>query len=132
MPLQILFIGSFTISSARFSKFDAAGNAILFQIKVFARNIKETALGRYFMKVTAPQFYAIKSHKANKQSSLNMKIDLRINSECGKIRTRKNIRIWTLFKQCCHCCLQCAHNSFDVLKQLKKVSLLPVSIQVKY
>ena len=36
----------------KFSKFDV-GSAILFQIKVFARNIKETTLGRCFIKVTA-------------------------------------------------------------------------------
>ena len=54
--LQILLIGSFTTSSARFSEFDA-GNVKLFQIKVFARNIKETTLARYFIKVTArPSF----------------------------------------------------------------------------
>ena len=34
------------INSARFSKFDA-GNMILFQIEVFVKNIKETALARY-------------------------------------------------------------------------------------
>ena len=52
----MLFIGSFTIISARFSKFDA-GNVILFQIKVFGRNIKETTLARYFIKVTTrPSF----------------------------------------------------------------------------
>ena len=54
--LDILFIGSFTASSARFSEFDA-GNIILFQIKVFARNIKETTLARYVIKVMArPSF----------------------------------------------------------------------------
>ena len=30
-----------------------AGNVILFQIKVFAGNIKETTLAKYFIKVTA-------------------------------------------------------------------------------
>ena len=49
--LEILFISSFTTSSARFSEFDA-GNDILFQIKVLARNIKETMLANYFIKVT--------------------------------------------------------------------------------
>ena len=42
---------SFTTSSARFSEFNA-GNKILFQIKIFAKTIKETTL--YFKKVTAP------------------------------------------------------------------------------
>ena len=44
-------------SSARFSKFNAE-NVILFQIiKVFGRNIKETTLAMYFIKVTAcPSF----------------------------------------------------------------------------
>ena len=50
--LWTLFIGSFTISSARFNEFDV-GNMILFEIKVFGRNIKETKLRRYFIKVTA-------------------------------------------------------------------------------
>ena len=45
-----------SISSAKFNKCDA-GNVILFQIKLFARNIKETMLARYFIKVTArPSF----------------------------------------------------------------------------
>ena len=47
----ILFLGSFTTSSARFSEFDA-GSVILFQVKVFSRNIKKTTLARYFIKVT--------------------------------------------------------------------------------
>ena len=47
---------SFNTSSSRFSKFDT-GNVILFQIKVFAGNIKKTVLARYFIKVTArPSF----------------------------------------------------------------------------
>ena len=50
--LQLLI----TTSSAKFNKFDA-GKVILFQIKVFAGNIKETMLGKYFIKVTArPSF----------------------------------------------------------------------------
>ena len=57
MFLWILFIGSFTTSYARFSKFEA-GNVILFQIKVFTRNVKETALARYFIKVTARPSFA--------------------------------------------------------------------------
>ena len=49
-------MGSFTTSCARFNEF-YAGNVILFQIKVNARNIKETTLARYFIKVTArPSF----------------------------------------------------------------------------
>ena len=47
---------SFTTSSGKFSKFGAS-NAILFQIKVFGKNIKETTLANYFTKVTArPSF----------------------------------------------------------------------------
>ena len=54
--LDILFVSSFTTNSTRFSNFDI-GNMVLFQIKVFGRNIKETALARYFIKVTAhPSF----------------------------------------------------------------------------
>ena len=37
--------------SERFNKFDV-GKLILFQIKVFTGNIKETTLARYFIKVT--------------------------------------------------------------------------------
>ena len=49
-------MSSFTTSSARFSKFDA-GNVILFQIKVFSRNIRETTLATYVIKVTVrPSF----------------------------------------------------------------------------
>ena len=41
---------------AKFSEFNA-GNVILFQIKVFGGNIKETTPARYFIKVTArPSF----------------------------------------------------------------------------
>ena len=54
--LEIFFVRSFTISSARFSEFDSR-NVILFQIKVFGSNIKETTLARYFIKVAArPSF----------------------------------------------------------------------------
>ena len=41
-------------------EFDA-GNVILFQIKVFAGNIKETKLSKE-CRNCAPYFYAIKSH----------------------------------------------------------------------
>ena len=44
-------MSSFSTSCARFHEFDAR-NGILFQFKVFGRNIKETVLARYFMKVT--------------------------------------------------------------------------------
>ena len=54
--LKIFFVRSFTISSARFNEFDSR-NVILFQIKVFGSNIKETTLARYFIKVAArPSF----------------------------------------------------------------------------
>ena len=50
------FRGPFFSSSEKFNKFDA-GNVILFQTKLFARNIKETTLVRYFIKITArPSF----------------------------------------------------------------------------
>ena len=56
MFLEMLFVSSFTASSARFSKFDSR-KKILFQINVFGRNIKETTLAKYFIKVTArPSF----------------------------------------------------------------------------
>ena len=45
----MLFIGLFTTGSGRFSDFDV-GNMILFQIKVFAGNIKEATPRRYFIK----------------------------------------------------------------------------------
>ena len=54
--LELLFVSSFTTSSARFSEFDS-GNVILFQDKVFGRNIKDTTPARYFVKETAfPKF----------------------------------------------------------------------------
>ena len=54
--LEIVFISSFTTSSARFSEFDA-GNVVLSRINLLARNIKEIALANYFIKVTArPSF----------------------------------------------------------------------------
>ena len=54
--LDILFVSSFTTNSTRLSNFDIR-NMILFQMKVFGRNIKETTLTRYFIKVTArPSF----------------------------------------------------------------------------
>ena len=49
----MLFADSFTTSSAGFSEFDA-GSMILFQIEVFARNIKETAPARYVISIYAP------------------------------------------------------------------------------
>ena len=48
----MLFLSSFTNSSGKFSKFDA-NNAILFQVQVFGKNIKEITLASYFTKVTA-------------------------------------------------------------------------------
>ena len=73
MFLSIFFIDSFTTSPARSSKSDD-GNVILFQIKDFAKNIKETTL-TFPKRKCAPKFYAIKSYQANKQSSLNMKME---------------------------------------------------------
>ena len=54
----MLFVGSFTTSSARLSEFDA-WNVILFQIKVYAGNIKETTLTRYFIKVTTRHSFTL-------------------------------------------------------------------------
>ena len=53
---------SFTTSSARFNKFDV-GNVIIFQIiKVFGKNIKETALARSFIKLNVrPSFARLKA-----------------------------------------------------------------------
>ena len=50
--LEMLFVSSFTTSSARLNEFDS-WNKILFKIKVFNRNIKEITLMRCFIKVTA-------------------------------------------------------------------------------
>ena len=44
-------MASFTTSSARFSLFDTR-DVILFQIKTFGRNMTETTLARYYIKVT--------------------------------------------------------------------------------
>ena len=52
MFLCTFFIGSLIASSARFREFDVR-NMILFQFKIFGRNIIEIALARYFIKVTA-------------------------------------------------------------------------------
>ena len=53
-------MGSFTTSCARFNEF-YAGNVILFQIKVNARNIKEAKLAIYFINVTAhPSFMRLR------------------------------------------------------------------------
>ena len=43
--LEILFVSSFTTGSVKFSEFDSH-NVILFQIKIFGRNTKETRLVR--------------------------------------------------------------------------------------
>ena len=50
--LEILFISPFTTSSARFTEYDTR-NVVSSQIKVSGRNIKETTLAKYFIKVTA-------------------------------------------------------------------------------
>ena len=50
--MEILFIILFTTSSARFSEFNN-GNVILFEIKASGRNVKETTVARYFIKVAA-------------------------------------------------------------------------------
>ena len=49
--LEMLFVNSFTTSSARFSESDIR-NVILFQIKIFGRNIKDTTLASDLIKVT--------------------------------------------------------------------------------
>ena len=61
--LEILFVSSFSTSFAKFSEFDA-GNVILFPIKVFGRNIKETTLARYFIKLAPrPSFTRLRGGK---------------------------------------------------------------------
>ena len=55
--LKNLFISSFTTSPARFSDYDVT-NLILLEIHVYGRNIKETALARYSIKVTARPSFA--------------------------------------------------------------------------
>ena len=55
-----MFVGSFTTSYARFSVF-YAGDLILFEIIANARNIKETTLAMYFIKVTMrPSFTGLR------------------------------------------------------------------------
>ena len=49
--LVIFFVDIFQLPASKFNKFDT-GNMILSEIKVFARNFKETTLARYFRKVT--------------------------------------------------------------------------------
>ena len=48
--MKIVFFSLFTVSFASLSEIDAR-NAILFQIKVFNRKIKETTIARYFIQV---------------------------------------------------------------------------------
>ena len=56
MSVGKYFWSSFTTSSTSFRQF-AAGNTILFQIKVCGRRIKETTLARYFIRLTVcPSF----------------------------------------------------------------------------
>ena len=58
--LEIFFVSSVTTISAIFSEFDRR-NVILFQVKVFDRNIKEPTLSRCFIKVTArPSFMQLR------------------------------------------------------------------------
>ena len=48
----------------------------MFQIKGFVGNIKKTALGRYFIKVTAlPSFTRLRVISRKKKNSLNLKIE---------------------------------------------------------
>ena len=64
--LEIPFVSSFTVNSARFSEFDSQ-NVILFQIELFNRNIKEATLPRYFIKVIArPTFTRLRVRRINK------------------------------------------------------------------
>ena len=51
MLLESLFVISFITSSGRFRELDSR-NVILFHIKIFDRNVKETPLVRCFIKVT--------------------------------------------------------------------------------
>ena len=79
-------MSSFSTSSAKFSEFDA-WNMILFQIKVFGRNIKMTTLAKYFIKVTAwPGFTLLR--------------DIRRIMEFIKYQNRKyvtKVRLYLLF-----------------------------------
>ena len=52
-----------------------AGNVILFKIKVFSRNIKETTLARYFIKVTARPSLTRLRVISRIKSSLNIEIE---------------------------------------------------------
>ena len=45
-------LSSFATSSGKFNKFGAS-NLIIFQVKVFGKNIKGTTPVKYFIKVTA-------------------------------------------------------------------------------
>ena len=73
----MLFRRSFSsTSSAKFNKFDAR-NVILFQIKLLVRNIKETMLARYFIKVTT------------RPSFTRFRVTRRINIEFIKYQNRK-------------------------------------------
>ena len=57
MFFEILFLSSFTTNFGKVSKFDIS-NVILFQIKVFSKNIKKTTLASYFTKAIARSSFA--------------------------------------------------------------------------
>ena len=60
--ILVSFFEILPVSSTRFIAF-AIGNVILFKIKVFGRNVKETTLARYFIKVNAgPIFTRLRVH----------------------------------------------------------------------
>ena len=72
--MEILFVGTFTTSSTRFTKFDSQ-RVILFQIKVFGRIIKQTTLARYLIKVTVrPSFTQLRVIRRINRIPLNVKI----------------------------------------------------------
>ena len=59
-----IFVKLCSSSVMSYEFFSYAGNVILFQIKVNARNIKETTLARSFIKVTAhPSFMQLRDIK---------------------------------------------------------------------
>ena len=82
---KIPFISSFSTSPAKFSDFDA-GNVILFQIKVFGRNIKEITLARKFITVTA------------RHSFMQLRVIRRINEfiKCGNRKYDTKIQLYFL------------------------------------
>ena len=97
--MEILFISSFFTNSARFIEFDT-GNVILFQVKVFGRNIKEITLGKYFIKVTArPSFSSLRVLRRINPVGTRPKMNVFCPFKIGPFAPIKKDVFWTSFRR---------------------------------